>query len=419
MKKFLLGMLWLLSALLCQAQENAGLTLEECHERAKQHYPLAKQRELLTRSTTYTISNLQKGYLPQFTVNAQATYQSDVTQIPIPIPGVTQLSKDQYKVYAELNQVVYDGGAIKQQKSLLKATETVQQQQLETELYKLKDRVNQLFFGILLLDQQLKQNKLLGDDLQLGLKKAQAAIDNGTALKSTGDVLRAELLRTDQRSIELLAARKAYADMLSNFISEPISAERKLIVPASLVPAAQNIRPELKAYTEQSKALDVQLKLLTVKKMPKFGLFLQGGYGRPGLNMLSNQFDSFYIGGVKLSWSPSVLYTAKQDRALIDVNRSNIDLQREVFLFNTNLTVQQLQADRNRFTELLSTDTEIINLRDKIKKAALAQLENGVINSSDYLREVNAADQARQNRILHEIQNLLSQYNLQTTTGNL
>lgn len=419
MKKLLLSILWLLSAIPCRAQNSAPLSLEICHAKAKQSYPLTRQRELISRSTDYNIANLQKGYLPQFTLNAQATYQSDVTQIPVQLPGVTPMSKDQYKVYGELNQVIYDGGAIKQQKSYQRANDAVQQQQLDAELYKLKDRINQLFFGILLLDQQLKQNDLLADDIQLGLKKMQAAIDNGTALKSTGDVLRAELLRTTQRSIELRAARKAYTDMLSYFIAEPVGEDRKLVTPAPIVPAMENNRPELSTYIEQKKALDVQLRLLNTRKIPRLGLFLQGGYGRPTLNMLSNQFDTYYTGGIKLSWSPSVLYTEKNDRALIGISRSNIDLQRDLFIFNTNLAIQQQEADRQKFSGLLATDAEIIALRDKVKTASLAQLENGVINSSDYLREVNAADQAYQNRIVHEIQSLLAQYNEQTTTGNL
>ena len=417
--------IWLIVPLLstvwmCRAQSVGQLTLDECYKLALQNYPQVKQRELISKTADYNIENIQKGYLPQLNINGQASYQSAVTAIPIKLPGVNipTLSKDQYKLYGEFNQVVYDGGAIKQQKQLQKTTEAINEQQLETDLYQLKDRINQLFFGVLLVDAQIKQNEMVIIDIQLGHNKIRASIKNGTAFRSNGDILLAQLLQNKQQTINLQASRKAYTDMLGLFIGKTVDETTTLVKPSSITPSHEINRPELLVYDQQAKNLDVQNKQLTVQALPKLNLFLQGGVSRPGLNLLSNSFDSYYIGGIKLSWSPSVFYTLKKSRALIDINSKNLDVQKETFLFNTNLTVKQQDADMGKYQRLLATDDEIIDLRAKVKNTALVQLENGVITTNDFLTDVNDENQARQNKILHEIQLLITQYNQQTTTGN-
>ncbi len=420
-KRFLLCAIQLLAIVFVSKAQNADqLTLADCHKLAEQNYPLIKQRELIAKTAEYTIANIQKGYLPQLSVNGQATYQSEVTAIPIRIIGVKIpiLSRDQYKLYGELDQVVYDGGEISGQKQLQKANEATNQQQLQAELYQLKDRVNQLFFGILLIDEQLKQNDLVIADLQLGQNKIQASIKNGTAFRSNGDVIAAEVLQTKQHSVELLASHKAYMDMLGLFIGKTVADNTVLVKPQPVNISTEINRPELAVYDQQGKSLDVQNKLLTASSRPKFSAFFQGGMGRPGLDLFDNSLAPYYIAGLRLSWSPSVFYTIKKQRALIGINRQDLDVQKETFLFNTNLTVKQQNADIGKYQQLLSSDNEIIDLRTRVKTTAMAQLENGVITSNDFLTEVNDENQARQNKILHEIQLLMSQYNQQTTTGN-
>jgi outer membrane protein TolC len=422
MKKSLIsGALLVFMSVAAAKAQNTRLTLSECYSLAEQNYPLSKQRDLISKTADYTVENLQKGNLPQLSFNGQATYQSAVTEVPIKLPGVniSSPSKDQYKLYGEVNQVIYDGGAISGQKELQKTNAAIEQQRLEAELFQLKNRVNQLFFGILLIDEQLKQNDLLVKDLELGLAKVQAAINNGIAFKSNADVVNADLLKIKQRNIEMRAGRKAYADMLALFIGREIPENVDVVKPQPISISQQINRPELLVYERQNASLNVQNKLLIAKTLPKFGFFFQGGLGRPALNMLSNKFDAYYIGGLRLSWSPSVFYTLKNERALIDINRSSLEVQKETFLFNTNLVVRQQNADIKKYIDLLASDDEIIALREKVKKTSVAQLENGVINGNDYLREANAEDQARQTKILHEIQLLISQYSQQTTTGNL
>jgi hypothetical protein len=195
--------------------------------------------------------------------------------------------------------------------------------------------------------------------------------------------------------------------------------ENTLLVKPPSVDVMHDInRPELLVYDLQGKNLDAQNKLLTVQTRPKLSLFLQGGVARPGLDLLSNNFAGYYIGGIKLTWSPSIFYTLKNSRALIDISRKNLAVEKETFLFNTNLTVKQQDADIGKYEQLLASDDRIIDLRTKVKNTAMAQLENGVITSNDFLIDVNDENQARQNKILHEVQLLMTQYNQQTTTGN-
>ncbi len=403
--------------LVAQAQP---LTLESAHHLATENYPLVKQRELIERSKSYSVAQANTGYLPQLHINGQATHQSAVTQIPIQVPGVDipTISKDQYKLYGEVSQNLYDGGVTRLQKLAIEATAAVEEQALEVELYRIKERVNQLYFGILLLDAQLAQNDLLKKDIQAGLEKTNAAIANGTALKSSGSVLEAELLKTDQRTIELLATRKSYIQMLGLFINQTLDEDTVLEKPREQHSTPQINRPELEWYTQQRNRIDVESKMLSAKNLPKLGLFLQGGIGRPALNMLSNDVEAYYYGGIRLTVPLSGFYILKKEKALLDIKRQTIGVQQEAFLFHTDLTLTQHHVTLAKYEKLLNTDNEIISLRTSVKDAALAQLENGVSNTADYIREVNAEDQAKLAKILHEIQLLMAQYDIKHTTGN-
>ncbi|MCF0060354.1 TolC family protein [Dyadobacter chenwenxiniae] len=403
-----------------QAQDKV-LRLQESYALARQNHPLIKQHELIRKTAQFSVENAAKGHLPQVAILGQATYQSAVTEfrLPIAIPGVEfpSISKDQYKVYGEVNQTIYDGGAVRTQIALHKQNAVVESEKLEVELYKLNERINQIFFGILMLDEQLKQNALLKADIELGIKKIQAFIGNGTAFKSSGDALKAEWLKTLQRATELAANRKAFLGMLGLLVGQDLSESTILEKPATISLAGDISRPELRLFDYQRQCLDIQDQLLKVRNRPKLNFFFQGGYGRPALNILNNGFDLYYITGIRLSWSISGIYTLKNDRALIASNREAIQLQQAVFSYNTNLSLKQQNADLIKLQKLLESDNEIIALRESVKTTAAAQLENGVINTSDYLREVSAEDQARVNRILHEIQLLMSIYNVRTTLG--
>lgn len=395
-----------------------SVSLDNCYILAKQNYPLVKQYELIAKSKEYSIENISKGYLPQLNIFGQATYQSDITQLPKNIPGFPVLTKDQYKLYGEVSLPVFDGGIIREQKRILEASSAAELQQLEAELYQLKARVNQLFFGILLIEGQLKQNSLMKDDIQLGLKKVGALIANGTALKSDEDVLKAEWLKASQQTIELKSGRKAFCDMLELFIQKTLDESSRFIRPPDILSSEKMNRPELLVYEYQERILNAQNNLLTAKNRPRLGFFIQGGFGKPALDMFKNSFDPFYLGGLRLSVPLSGFYSLKNERSLIQISKDNLNTRKETFLFNTRFALRQQNADIDKFREILKADDEMIPLRENIKKAALSKLENGVINSNDYLREVNAEYNARQNKILHEIQLLMAQYNKAGTLGN-
>ncbi|MEP7164313.1 MAG: TolC family protein [Ferruginibacter sp.] len=416
-KKMIMMACCLLVSAFVSAQQKE-LPIEECYRLAKNNYPLLKQMGIIEKTKNLSLDNASKGYLPQISFSGQVTYQSDVTEIPVSIPGNSPLSKDQYKIYSELTQPITDIYTIKQQKELIKANSVSDAQALEAELYKLKDRINQVFFGMLVIDAQIDLTTILKNDIQAGIDKTDAAIANGIALKSNADVLKAELLKTAQRNIELKAARKGYADMLGLFINAKVDENTSLQIPVSQT-ISQNInRPELKYYDAVKKSIGIQSKLITARNIPRVNLYVQGGYGKPALNMLKNDFAFYYIGGIRFNWNLSGLYTIKNERRQLLVNQNQIDIQKEVFLFNTNLSLAQQSNEINKYKELIDTDNEIILLRGKVKTTANSQLENGTITANDFLSYVNTEDQAKQGRVLHQYQFLMAQYIYQSTSGN-
>lgn len=401
------------------AQDMQRLTLSQAYDLARQNYPLIKQKDLVKQTAGLSIENLGKGYLPQLTISGQATYQSEVTEVKVPGLNIESLSKDQYKLVAEASQLLYDGGAIRQQKNIQQLNAAVEDQRIEVELYNVRDRINQLYLGILYLDAQLQQAALVKEDLQTGIKKTAAQVQNGLILKSNLTVLQAELLQTEQRTIELKASRKGMVGTLGLFLNRLLN-ENIVLEPAVVTnySANSNIqRPELQLYASQSKFILQQNRLITARNLPKASAFVQGGYGRPGLNMLSNNFDFFYMGGLRLNWSLGGLYTARKEKQLNEISRQQVDIQQETFLLNTNTQLKQQQADIDKFQQLISSDNQIIDLRSQVKEAAKAQLDNAVITANDYLREVNAEDQARQALIMHRLQLLQAQVNYQTISG--
>jgi outer membrane protein TolC len=365
------------------------------------------------------MENASKGHLPQLTLAGQATYQSDVTRIPIEMPGIVPLDKDQYRIFAEVSQTLYHGGMINDQVRAEGLNAAVDQGQLAVDLYQVRSRVNDLFFGILLMEDQLRQSALVKEDLNAALRKTEAGLANGVAIRSAADVLRAESLRADERAIELQAGLSAYREMLGTLVGEALADDVTLQKPQLITGPDESVqRPELHLFDLQKQRIDASMGLLSAGKKPKLELFIQGGYGRPGLNMLDNDFASFYLGGVRLSWLVSGYYSFGKEKQLLALRQQSVDVQKETFLFNTQLAAHQQYADISRLQKLINVDEDIIALRTRVKQTASVQLEEGVISASDYVREVNAADQAEQNRVLHETQLLMAEAKYQFTIGH-
>lgn len=390
------------------------LTLEEAQSLAKQNYPLIKRHDLIAKTRDYNLQNAAKAWLPQIQIVGQATYQNDVIQFPFQVPNfsVEPLSKDQYKIYADIQQTIYDGGLIGTQKKIATLNSEIESQKTKVETDQLEMQINQIYFGILQTAEQIKQTELTKSDLLNGLKKAEAQLENGVIYRSNVDVLKAQLVNLDQKMVELQATKKTFEQMLSLFLQKNIDENTVLVKPEKILIQDRNNRAELKLFDLQKAALEYQKANINSKNLPKLDAFFQGGYGKPGFNMLKNEFDVFYIGGLRLNIPISGFYTKKNDLALVETQQQEIEIQKENFLFNQQFQTLQNNVELEKIQQLLSKDDELITLRESVAKAALAQLENGVITTSDYLREMNELDRAKNLKILHGMQFLLTQYNL-------
>ena len=395
------------------AQE--ALTLEDCYRLARDHYPTVQKLDLIAKSEDYTLANANKAYLPQISITGQASYQSEtidfsqsIGRLPLPITLPT-VSKDQYKVVGEVSQLLYNGGATRTQKQLIKAQSAVQAQAVETQLYALKQRISNLYFGILLIEAQLGQNHLNTETLQSQLQKAEVALRNGTILPSSVAELKAELLRLAMQRTEYEATKAMYLKMLSTFIGKDLPFDTALQRPQPRVLSRSNHRPELRGFDLQQKVLDAQERLLTSEYLPKIGLFFQGAYGRPTLNIIKNEFDWYYITGVRLQWNLSPLYSLSNKKQLLRLQGESLLADRKAFLMSTELDLIQQDTQLSKFQRLMEQDKESADLRQSVAKAAEVQLDNGVITTHEYLQKVNAWHLAQQTLLLHEIQLLQAQ----------
>ena len=422
MQRIIFGLLML--PMLAQAQ-----TLEECQQAAERNYPLIQQYGLIEKTTELTVTNIQKGWLPQVSASAQATLQSDVTAFPDQIQKVYQtmgidmqgLKKDQYKVGLDVQQTVFDGGAIKNQKEIARQQGKVQAAQNEVNLYNVRKRVNEMYFGLLLINEQIALNKDLQRLLEQNEKKLASMVKGGTAAESDYLNVKAERLNVAQQMTGLQAQRQALVRMLSAFCG----IEVKEIKTPPLAPPIEGrgvaIRPELKAIDAQLKLADAQEKALNVALMPKLGVFAQGYYGYPGYNMfedmMSRKFSWNGMIGARLSWNIGALYTRKNDKAKLNIQRSMFNVQRETFLFNNNL--EQIQQNENieRYKKLMADDEEIISLRSSIRKAAESKLSHGIIDVNDLVKEITNENAAKVQQRVHEIEMLKEIYDQKFTVG--
>lgn len=396
------------------------LRLDSLLEQTRRNYPLIKQRGLMDENLNLAIETTNRGYLPQVSLNAQASYQSDVTTVPIqvPIPGfqIDPLSKDQYRATADVYQILFDGGQLAGQKRIQRAAANMEQSKLDVELQKLRERVRQCFLGVLLADEQLRQLDLSDRDIDAGLRKTEAALANGTAYRSQVAVLKAESIRNRQRRTEVKSARVILLGTLSILSGTILDSTATLTLPEA-GPDVENAtsgisRPELALFSSQIALTDSQKKLIRSKSLPRVGIFAQGGYGRPGLNMLLNEFDWYSIGGVRLSWNLSAFYTGSKEQNSNRINRMIAETNRDAWMRNAEVTVRQYRTEIGKFRDLLEDDDRIVALREDIVASSKAQLDNGIITSSDYLREVNAAEQARLTRAIHGLQLLQTRLDL-------
>lgn len=406
---------------------SAQVTIEECYEKARNNYPLVKQYDLITISEKYSLQNASRVYIPQFSINGSATYQTQVLEFPFEIPGIDipEFSKDQYSAYLEMTQLIWDGGAVSAQRKNIRAQGDVSRESYNVDMYKIKERINDLFFGVLLVREQISQVELYLSDLQTTLEKVKGCVENGVANRSDEDVIRVEQLTTGQRKLNLESTRDAYLDMLSIMIGEKLSDASLLVMPdfsgvsspeAFLkLSLSENHRPELALFSAQSQELLSRKQFVNSTVLPQFGLFIRGAYGLPGLNFFNNDFSAYAIGGVKLTWNFGGLYTMKNEKRIIETGRQQIDLMRETFLFNTSLSTVRESAEIAKYVKIMKDDDNIIALRESIRLSTETAMSQGMKNATDLMLEINREEVAKQEKILHQIQCLKSIYELKTS----
>ncbi len=405
------------------AQKADTLDLIICQQQAIENYPLIKQKNLLSASADLRIKNFNTAWFPQLTLNGQATYQSEVTQIPqfSPMFNPPSVSKDQYKLTLDLNQVIWDGGLTSAQKKLEISTLQADKLNVDVQLAQIKERINLIFFNILLAQENEKIIRNVQNDLQSRLKKIEAGIKNEIQLQTNADILKAEFIKTEQQLIELANAKQTAIKMLAEFTNRSIAENAVFAVPETEVAsiAYDNKRLEMQLFDLQMNKLDVSKKLSTARIMPRFYAFGQGGYGRPGFNMLSNDFDFFYIFGAKLSWNISGFYQTGREKKIIDLQKNLVEIQKETFDKNLKISTQKDMGDIAKFQQLITKDEEIIKLRESITRSASAQLENGIITATEYVTELDAEIQAKLNSELHKIQLRMAKLNYLNSLGKL
>lgn len=414
-------LLLLISLILVNTLFVAGqtITIDDCQKKAEANYPAIARYDIIEKTKEFNIANANKGYLPQVTLSAQGAWQSDVTSIDLNMPGIEipTIDQDQYRFVAELNQVIWDGGRVSAQKQSMQANAELEKKQLDNEIYTLRERVNNLYFGILLMKEQLNQLEILEKELQRNYDNVQVYAHNGLANETDLNVVRVEQLKTGQQRINLESNLDAYIQMLSVLIGEELNSDLLFAKPdpqSTLILPVIN-RPELMMFEAQEHAIESQRSLLNAKIKPTISAFAQGGYGKPGLNMFDNEFTPYFLGGVRVSWNFSNLYTLKADRKKIDLQKLAVNSQRDTFLQNLNIVILQQQIEIEKFRKTMQDDDEIIRLQTQIRETAEIKVENGTMTVSDLIKEINAEEAVKQAKTLHEIQFLMSVYSLKYT----
>lgn len=406
---------FLLIAFYSNAQQS--LTLEDCYALANKNYPIAKQIELLQQKSDYEVDALQTGKLPKIDLVAQGSYQNQVTTIPNAV--LEPVNKDQYRANFDVNQLIYNGGLIDANTKLKVAQTKTQQQQVEVNLYQIKTRINQLYFSILLLQERKEILISKQDQLVSKIKEVNAGIKFGAILPASEKVLEAENLKIKQQLSEIQFDKKRLFENLSSLtfttVSETVILQKPIIITEE---TAANNRPELKYFELQNQQIEASKTVVSKNNLPKINAFGIAGYGNPGLNMVDNSYQPIFMVGLRANWNVFDWNKSKAEKDALSVSADIVATEKETFLLNNSLQLQEMDNEIKKSEEIIKTDTEIIGLREYVEKSANSQLKNGVITASEYLVEFTNLYEAQTNQKLHEIQLALAKANYQVTKGN-
>ena len=426
MKKLVILLTVLSSWMYAGAEE---YTLNGIQQLARANYPAIRQFELIDRIADFSLADASSAWVPQISLSGQATYQSDVVSFPESMTDVfsmlgvdiSGLHKDQYKLALNIEQILWDGGYTKSRKEAVLAEKEVSSKSLEVELYALADKVNQLYFGILVLDEQLRLNDLTAGILEDNRKIIRSYIDNGLAGPSDLAKVEAEIIANSQQRTRICCSRKAYIQVLSVMTGRELSEEDTFVRPEPVLysDSPQSNRPELQLYEAMAASIEAGRTAVKSTLMPRFSLFAQGLYGYPGLNMFEDMMEyrwrpNFYV-GVRFQWNISAFYTKRNTERRLDASVRQVELQRETFLYGNRLEQVRLNADIEQMREILEDDDRLINIRTSIREASESQLRNGTLLISDLLRDINDEHRARIDKSIHELEYLKKLYEMRYT----
>lgn len=422
MKRFFLT----LFAVVCVAA-SSGQSLDECRRLAREHYPEIRQYDLIAQTEQYNLSNAARAWIPQVALSGQATYQSATPTYPEAFKTILQangiemagIHRDQYKVSIDVSQHIWDGGKSRADKAIAKAEAEEQRSRVDVSLYDLQSRVDNLYFGILLLDERKAQTEVLIELLASNLARLQTYYKNGVAMQADVDAVEAELLAARQTLGQVESSRASYRRMLEIFIGQPLASDNLERPAMQQLQSRTLARPELALFDAQESILTAQRKAINVSLMPRFSAFAQVYYGYPGLDMFKSMVSSDWsfnaIAGVRMLWNIGAFYTKRNNLEKLNAAQKQIAVQRDVFLFNTEMQTTQDDGEIARLRQAITDDSRIVELRRRVRMAAESQLKNGVIDATDLLRKISDETAAALARSTHEIELLQSIYRLKTT----
>lgn len=401
-----------------QMSSQEQISLDNCYELVAINYPLAKQAAILAEKNELELAIIETEKLPQLDLTAQATYQSEVIEIPIPNSGITPPNNDQYRAMLNVNQLIYAGGVINAKTNFKNAALNTQQKQLEVNLYQLKKQINQIYFSILFVQELNNLLESKQTQLQTKLKEVKSGIRNGIVLPSSDKLIEAELLKIKLQFTEIEHSKETLVSTLSSLIGMTLYSDIDFVNPEIILELTDTIsRPELELFELKKVEIETSEQLLSKKNSPRFYGFANGGYGNPGLNPLDNSFQTFYTVGLKMNWNIFDWKSTKKQRQSIILNKDLIDTEQDTFMLKTSIELNQLQTEIAKISEFISTDIEIIALRNEVLKSAESQLKNGIITSSAYITELTKLYEDENNLNTHQIQLMLVKANYKITKG--
>lgn len=385
------------------------LTLESCYKLARENYPTLKQLKTYEEISSLKQSNLSAGYYPDLQLIGQAQYQSDVTKIQLNIPNIKiptmpEPAKDQYKIGLNINQSIWDGGMISSQKDFDIVQTELNKQNVEIDLYSLKQKINELFFGAIILQNRLQILNDSKKDLVERFNQIKIKAESGAVLESNANVLEAEIYKIDQNARELQTNRKSMLDVLGIMTGKLFEESTVLVLPEKAPKTNFANRPETRAFGLSRDNLEKSKDLIDSKYNPKFSAFLQAMYGRPGFNLFDNDFQAFYLAGIRASWNFWNWNTSSREKQIIEANKTIVNSQEAAFNRNILIASRKYLNEIERLNEIILADDKIIELREKVVKVSSNQMENGAITASEYLTEFTQLLIAKQNKVIHRIE---------------